>query len=83
MMNLDLTRIKPRHIIFEAKHMDGVFKKGPRYAALLEHFLKHGYKVVSEEIEDTHIALAAVRARKRTTSDARLRSGTGKRAKQI
>lgn len=58
LMDLDLTRIKPRHIIFEAKHMDGVFVKGARYTFLLAHFLKHGYKIVSEGVEDTHLALA-------------------------
>lgn len=55
LMELDLERWRPRNIVFEAKHMDGTFQKGERYARLLKHFIDAGYKLVSEGVEDTHI----------------------------
>ena len=57
LMDLDLTTLKPAKIVFENKHMDGIFKKEQRYKTLLGHFKDHGYKVISETEEDTVIML--------------------------
>ena len=60
LMNLDLSLIKPKNIIFENKHMDGPKHKldindCPKYFNLLNYFKKYGYEVVIENKEDTHI----------------------------
>jgi FkbM family methyltransferase len=57
LMDFDLSIIKPAKIVFENKHMDGIFVKGARYEALLAHFGAHGYKVVEENVEDTTMVL--------------------------
>jgi FkbM family methyltransferase len=58
LMDLDLTVVKPVHIIFENKHMDGVCCRGPKYHELMTRFTEAGYRVFSEDGEDTHIVLA-------------------------
>ena len=57
LMDLDLSKIKPKKIRFENKHMDGIFVKGIKYFLLMSHFNNHGYTVVSEDGEDTVIRL--------------------------
>lgn len=62
LMDLDLTKLKPKNIWFENKHMDGpkhVFDRNncPRYNQLIKHFLEHGYEIIFENSEDTHIRL--------------------------
>lgn len=62
LMDLDLSKLKPKNIWFENKHMDGpkhIFDKNncPRYNELIKHFLEHGYEIVFENSEDTHIRL--------------------------
>ncbi len=57
LINLDLNKLKPKNIIFENKHMDGVSTKGDKYNKLLNYFKENGYKVISENSEDTHVAL--------------------------
>jgi FkbM family methyltransferase len=58
LMDLDLTILKPAKIVFENKHMDGIFKKEQRYKTLLGHFKGHGYNVISENEEDTCMVLS-------------------------
>lgn len=55
LMNLDLSSIKPKNIIFENSHMDGVYRRNIRYGALISHFTNNNYKIVIENNEDTHI----------------------------
>jgi FkbM family methyltransferase len=57
LMDLDLAILKPAKIVFENKHMDGIFQKGKRYGALIDHYMAHGYKVISETSEDTCMVL--------------------------
>jgi FkbM family methyltransferase len=57
LMAFDLSLVKPKSIQFENKHMDGVFQKGSKYQTLVAHLEVHGYKVVSEGIEDTLMSL--------------------------
>jgi FkbM family methyltransferase len=62
LMDLDLTKLKPKNIWFENKHMDGVkfaFDKNncPRYNELMKHFKENGYEMVFERTEDTYIKL--------------------------
>ena len=55
--DLDLQLLKPKNIVFENKHMDGIFMKNSKYASLMAHFRNNGYEVVFEDGEDTHIRL--------------------------
>ena len=57
LINLDLNMLKPTTIRFENKHMDGLFTKAGKYLLLMDHFSKHGYKMVYENNEDTVISL--------------------------
>jgi hypothetical protein len=57
--DLDLQILKPKNIVFENKHMDGIFTKSSRYQSLIEHFVKNGYEIIYEDAEDTHIRLRA------------------------
>jgi FkbM family methyltransferase len=57
LMDLDLSLVKPKRIRFENKHMDGIFTRGGKYNALLDHFAANGYVKVSEDHEDTLLAL--------------------------
>ena len=57
LMAFDLSLVKPKSIQFENKHMDGVFRKGSKYQALVAHLEVHGYKVVTEGVEDTLMSL--------------------------
>ena len=57
LMDFNIDIVKPKNIIFENKHMDGIFTKGPRYNQLLEHFYSKGYEMISEDTEDTHLQL--------------------------
>jgi len=62
LMNLDLSLIRPKNIIFENKHMDGPkhsldINNAPRYFNLLDNFKKYGYDINYQTSEDTHIKL--------------------------
>lgn len=57
LMDFNIDGLKPTNIIFENKHMDGIFTKGSRYQQLVAHFRLHGYTVISEDSEDTHMQL--------------------------
>jgi FkbM family methyltransferase len=57
LMDLDLTKVKPVHIIFENKHMDDTLVRGARYAHLLHHFKENGYVVQYENSEDTCLTI--------------------------
>ena len=57
LMDFNIDALKPKNIIFENKHMDGIFTKGPRYQQLVEHFNSKGYTMISEDSEDTHLQL--------------------------
>jgi O-methyltransferase len=62
LMNLNLSAIRPKNIIFENKHIDGPKHKldrlnAPKYHSLLDHFKEYGYEVKLETEEDTHITL--------------------------
>ena len=62
LMDLDLSIIRPKNIIFENKHMDGPkhildVNNSPKYDSLLRHFNEYGYEVESQTEEDTHITL--------------------------
>ena len=54
---LDLGLVKPTHIIFENKHMDGVCCRGEKYRVLMARFADAGYRVFCEDGEDTHIIM--------------------------
>lgn len=45
--------IKPRKIMFEHKHMDGVFKIGIKYKELVNKLLRLGYKKIQQTQEDS------------------------------
>ena len=45
--------IKPKKIIFEHKHMDGLFNVGIKYTELSNRFLSLGYKKIDQNVEDT------------------------------
>jgi FkbM family methyltransferase len=49
--------IKPNLIIFEHKHMDGLFKTGIKYAELLNKLGYLGYKLIEQNSEDTILKL--------------------------
>lgn len=62
LMDLNLSIIRPKNIIFENKHMDGPkhildVNNSPKYDSLLRHFNEYGYEVESQTEEDTHITL--------------------------
>lgn len=57
LMDLDFNLCKPIHIIFENKHMDGICQRGKKYNDLIKRFIEYGYKIISEDGEDTHITL--------------------------
>ena len=57
LMDLDFTLVKPKRIRFENKHMDGIFTRGIKYETLMNYFAVHGYIKVSEDHEDTLLAL--------------------------
>lgn len=46
-------RIKPKKIMFEHKHMDGLFTVGTKYEELSNRLLLLGYKKISQDTEDT------------------------------
>jgi FkbM family methyltransferase len=54
---LDLGVVKPSHIIFENKHMDGVCCRGEKYRVLMARFADAGYRVFCEDGEDTHLIM--------------------------
>ena len=45
--------IKPKQIMFEHKHMDGLFKVGIKYTELSNKLLSIGYKKINQNSEDT------------------------------
>ena len=49
--------IKPKQIMFEHKHMDGLFKKGIKYYKLSNKLLSLGYKKIQQNSEDTTFKL--------------------------
>lgn len=50
--------IKPKEIIFEHKHMDGTNKSfGERYNILMNKLINHGYSLVKQIGDDTHMIL--------------------------
>ena len=57
LMDLDLGVVKPAHIIFENKHMDGVCCRGEKYRVLIARFADAGYRVFFEDSEDTHLIM--------------------------
>ena len=57
LMDFNIDILKPKNIIFENKHMDGIFTKGSRYQQLVAHFNLKGYIMISEDSEDTHLQL--------------------------
>lgn len=65
LMDLDLNIIKPKTILFEHIHMDGVNTsgkalnhKGERYERLLAHFKNHGYTLTKKDNLDTLLTLS-------------------------
>jgi len=65
LMDLDLSIIKPKTILFEHIHMDGINSsgnainhKGEKYERLLYHFKEHGYTVTKKDRMDTLISLS-------------------------
>jgi FkbM family methyltransferase len=50
-------KIKPRHILFEHKHMDGLFTIGNKYKELTVKLSRLGYRYVYQNIEDTMFEL--------------------------
>jgi hypothetical protein len=49
--------IKPRKVLFEHKHMDGIFRIGERYEELSNKLLSYGYKKIYQNSEDTMFEL--------------------------
>jgi FkbM family methyltransferase len=49
--------IKPKKIMFEHKHMDGLFKVGDKYIELSNKLLSLGYKKTAQDGEDTTFQL--------------------------
>jgi FkbM family methyltransferase len=49
--------IKPKKIIFEHKHMDGLFNVGIKYTELTNRLLSLGYKKIYKDSEDTTFQL--------------------------
>jgi FkbM family methyltransferase len=49
--------IKPKQIMFEHKHMDGVFKTGEKYNELINLLYNYSYKIVQQNDEDTLLNL--------------------------
>ncbi len=49
--------IKPKKIMFEHKHMDGLFKVGIKYQELTNRLISLGYKQTEQSIEDTTFEL--------------------------
>jgi hypothetical protein len=45
--------IKPKQIMFEHKHMDGLFKTGIKYVELSNKLVSLGYKKTEQNSEDT------------------------------
>ena len=61
-MDLNLSLIRPKNIIFENKHMDGPkhsldINNCPKYFNLLNYFKEFGYDIESQNREDTFIKL--------------------------
>ena len=62
LMDLNLSLIRPKNIIFENKHMDGPkhsldINNCPKYFNLLNYFKEFGYDIESQNSEDTFIKL--------------------------
>jgi hypothetical protein len=56
LMDLNFDKIKPKRIIFEIKHMDGVLTmRGTRHQTLINHLLSYGYRIVHDNGEDDMI----------------------------
>jgi FkbM family methyltransferase len=50
-------KIKPKTIMFEHKHMDGLFKADVNYAELTNKLINLGYKKTKQDVEDTTFVL--------------------------
>jgi FkbM family methyltransferase len=57
LMDMDLSIVKPKNILFESIHTDGSQKKGANYTTLLNKFKTNGYTIVSENGADTLVSL--------------------------
>jgi hypothetical protein len=56
LMDLNLDKIKPKKIIFEIKHMEGVMvMRGPRHQTLMNRLLNYGYRIVHDNEHDDMI----------------------------
>lgn len=56
LMNYDF-EIKPRQIMFEHKHMDGLFNVGIKYIELSTKLVSLGYRILAQNSEDTTFQL--------------------------
>lgn len=45
--------VKPRKVMFEHKHIDGLFRVGKKYEELSDRLISLGYKKVHQDMEDT------------------------------
>jgi FkbM family methyltransferase len=50
-------KIKPRRVMFEHKHIDGLFCVGPKYMELSNRLTSLGYKKIHQDTEDTTFEL--------------------------
>ncbi len=50
-------KIKPKKIMFEHKHMDGLFTTGIKFDELSNRLLSFGYKKIEQNSEDTTFQL--------------------------
>lgn len=57
LMDMDLSIVKPKNILFESIHTDGSHKKGSNYRTLLDKFTTNGYTIISENGADTLVSL--------------------------
>jgi FkbM family methyltransferase len=58
LMDLDFDKIKPKRIVFEIKHIDGVLNRGGlRYRSLLIRLLSYGYMIIHIGEDDIIVEL--------------------------
>ena len=57
LMDFDMSVVKPNHILFENRHMDGFNSKNQKYNYLLRYFQNIGYKIINENENDTLLSL--------------------------
>ena len=56
-MDFDFSIVKPSKITFENFYMDEEDSEKPNYKKLMSHLTSLGYKVLSEDNEDTTVVL--------------------------